>query len=57
MAARTMPQALCRRLEPGRAKVAAEAYVPLPFVPGEAYQFDLSHEIVLINGVAFSKNV
>jgi len=28
----------------------AEAYVPLSFAPGEAYQFDWSHEIVLING-------
>ncbi len=26
----------------------ASAYVPLPFEPGEAYQFDWSHEIVLI---------
>lgn len=26
----------------------AEAYVPLFFPPGEAYQFDYSHEIVLI---------
>jgi transposase len=29
----------------------AEAYVPLSFAPGEAYQFDWSHEIVVINGV------
>ena len=28
----------------------AEAYVPLSFAPGEAYQFDWSHEVVLING-------
>lgn len=28
----------------------ADAYVPLIFAPGEAYQFDWSHEIVLING-------
>jgi transposase len=27
------------------------AYVPLSFAPGEAYQFDWSHEVVLINGV------
>src|ERR1700704_1834066 len=27
------------------------AYVPLTFEPGEAYQFDWSHEIVLLNGV------
>jgi len=28
----------------------AEAYVPLTFAAGEAYQFDWSHEVVLING-------
>jgi transposase len=34
-----------------RGAVTAEAYVPLTFTPGEAYQFDWSHEIVLLNGV------
>jgi len=34
-----------------RAAVAADAYVPLSFAAGEAYQFDWSHEVVLINGV------
>jgi transposase len=29
----------------------AAAFVPLTFAPGEAYQFDWSHEIVLLNGV------
>jgi transposase len=29
----------------------AMAFVPLSFAPGEAYQFDWSHEIVVINGV------
>jgi transposase len=33
-----------------RGAAMAEAYVPLTFAPGEAYQFDWSHEIVLING-------
>ena len=28
----------------------AGAFVPLSFAPGEAYQFDWSHEVVLING-------
>src|SRR5712671_7128258 len=36
------------RVEHGAA--TAEAYVPLSFAPGEAYQFDWSHEVVLING-------
>ena len=29
----------------------AEAYVPLTFDPGEAYQFDWSHEVVVLAGV------
>ncbi len=29
----------------------AVGFVPLSFAPGEAYQFDWSHEIVVINGV------
>ncbi len=29
----------------------ANAYVPLTFAPGEAYQFDWSHEIVVMDGV------
>ena len=33
------------------ANLTAAAYVPLSFEPGEAYQFDWSHEIVLLNGV------
>src|SRR6516225_3452678 len=32
-----------------RGAATAEAYVPLSFAPGEAYQFDWSHEIVLLN--------
>ncbi|ESY25746.1 transposase [Mesorhizobium sp. LNJC395A00] len=35
----------------------AEAYVPLFFPPGEAYQFDWSLEIVLINGVTVTVKV
>lgn len=31
--------------------LTASAYVPLSFDPGEAYQFDWSHEIVLLDGV------
>ena len=32
------------------AATSATAFVPLSFAPGEAYQFDWSHEVVLING-------
>ena len=35
----------------------AAAYVPLFFRPGEAYQFDWSREIVLINGVTVTVKV
>ena len=35
----------------------AEAYVPLSFASGETYQFDWSHEIVLINGVTVTVKV
>jgi transposase len=34
-----------------------DAYVPLFFAPGEAYQFDWSHEIVVINGVTTTVKV
>ena len=43
------------RIERGAA--TAEAYVPLSFAPGEAYQFDWSHEIVLINGTTVTVKV
>ena len=42
-----------RKPEPAPAK----AGVPLSFAPGEAYQFDWSHEIVLINGVTVTVKV
>lgn len=35
----------------------ASAFVPLSFAPGEAYQFDWSHEIVLMNGVTMTVKV
>ena len=35
-----------------RGAAMAEAYVPLSFAPGEAYQFDWSHEIVVLNGAS-----
>ena len=40
-----------------RGAAMAEAYVPLFFPPGDAYQFDWSHEIVLINGVTVTVKV
>jgi transposase len=32
-------------------EASASAYVPLSFDPGEAYQFDWSHEVVVLDGV------
>jgi transposase len=40
-----------------RGAVTAEAYVPLSFAPGEAYQFDWSYEVVLINGTTVTVKV
>src|ERR1700742_5103030 len=39
------------------AGATADAYVPLSFTPGEAYQFDWSHEIGLIGGVTTTLKV
>jgi transposase len=36
---------------------SATAYVPLSFAPGEAYQFDWSHEIVVMSGVTTTSKV
>jgi transposase len=40
-----------------RGSAVADVYVPLSFAPGEAYQFDWSHEIVLLNGVTTTVKV
>lgn len=41
----------------GRGAGTAEAYIPLYYAPCEAYQFDWSHEIVLIQGVTTTVKV
>lgn len=40
-----------------RETALADAYVPLSFAPGEAYQFDWSHEVVLLSGVTTTVKV
>src|SRR5256714_4176582 len=40
-----------RRWAKERGQSTAAAYVPLSFAPGEAFQFDWSHEVVLLSGV------
>jgi transposase len=39
------------------ASQTAAAFVPLSFAPGEAYQFDRSHEIVLVSGLTVTVKV
>src|SRR6516165_9982624 len=39
-----------RRWAKQHGQATALAYVPLSFAPGEAYQFDWSHEVVLLGG-------
>jgi len=34
-----------------RSRVPAKAYVPMSFAPGEAYQFDWSHETITLQGL------
>jgi hypothetical protein len=46
-----------KRWRAKRGAAMAEAFVPLSFAPGEAYQFDWSHEIVLINGTTVTVKV
>src|SRR3954468_18304352 len=40
-----------RRWAKEHGQTTTAAYVPLSFAPGEAYQFDWSHEIVVLDGV------
>ena len=40
-----------------RAGATVDAYIPLSFAPGEAYQFDWSHGIALIGGVTTTLKV
>jgi transposase len=46
-----------RRWGEQHAIATADAYIPLTFAPGEAYQFDWSHEIVVIDGVTTTVKV
>ena len=40
-----------------RSAMTAAAFVPLSFAPGEAYQFDWSHEVVVLAGVTTTVKV
>jgi transposase len=41
----------------GRAATSVGGFIPLSFAPGEAYQFDWSHEIVVMSGVTVTVKV
>jgi transposase len=46
-----------RRWAKERGQSTAAAYVPLSFAPGEAYQFDWSHEVVVLSGATVTVKV
>ncbi|HVM23115.1 MAG TPA: IS21 family transposase [Sphingomicrobium sp.] len=46
-----------RKWRAAHGAATAQAYVPLSFAPGEAFQFDWSHEVVLINGATVTVKV
>jgi transposase len=46
-----------RRWAKERGQATAAAFVPLSFAPGDAYQFDWSHEVVLLSGVTVTVKV
>jgi transposase len=46
-----------RKWRAAHGAATAEAYVPLSFAPGEAFQFDWSHEVVLIGGATVTVKV
>ena len=46
-----------RQWRAARASGGSDAFIPLSFAPGEAYQFDWSHEIVVLGGVTSTLKV
>ncbi|MDO9714123.1 IS21 family transposase, partial [Paracraurococcus lichenis] len=46
-----------RAWEKARASLPAATFVPLSFAPGEAYQFDWSHEVVVLDGATVTVKV
>src|SRR5690349_25038073 len=46
-----------RRWAKEHGAAAAAVFVPLSFAPGEAYQFDWSHEVALLSGVTVTVKV
>jgi len=46
-----------RQWRAARSSGGSDAFIPLSFAPGEAYQFDWSHEIVVLGGVTVTLKV
>jgi len=46
-----------RRWRDARASGGSDAFIPLSFAPGDAYQFDWSHEVVVLGGVTSTVKV
>jgi transposase len=46
-----------RQWRRARVKLPGDVFIPLWFAPGEAYQFDWSHEIVVLGGVTATVKV
>ena len=45
-------QRFTKKWREGKGKVSISTFIPLQFAPGDAYQFDWSHEDVILNGIA-----
>ncbi len=45
------------RWSKAKREASADAYVPLSFDPGEAFQFDWSHEVVILDGATVTVKV
>ncbi len=46
-----------QRWKTERSQAAGQVFIPLWFAPGEAYQFDWSHEIVVVGGIPMTVKV
>jgi len=42
---------VCRYIQKLKASASSKAFIPLSFDPGDAMQFDFSHEIVVLDGI------
>jgi len=50
-------QRFAKKWREKKGKVSVSTFIPLQFAPGDAYQFDWSHEDVILNGIALKVKV